>query len=146
MELINAPSLDNVGSVTLLEAWLARLVHDELGPASVGFGSGVPRELRYSLDGDRSLIVRIDGRRVEVADHQGVDEETVKRIIEDSIAKVAADDYGGSISYKVEFEVVPFDLFDSMHFMRRISDRVAVIGARRLSDIVLFDFRVRVRE
>lgn len=140
MDLVNAPQLDDAGSRTLLEAWLARLTYDELGPASVQSGSGALRELKYVFEGDRCFAVRIDGSHVEIAEYRGVDEETAHRIVKESIAKVSAGDFGGHIPYRVDFEVVRFDFFDSMHFMRRISDRVAVTGARRLSDIVLLDF------
>jgi hypothetical protein len=132
--------------VALLVSWITKFASERLALTQQGSGSESSGRRTYSFgapNGPHFAVATTSPDELwELTQCEDLSLDRVREVINESVARTAAGDLGGDVTYSVEMNTEPIaiDARLALHFQRLLGDQVRIVGKRRLSNQVVLDF------
>jgi hypothetical protein len=127
-------------------SWITKFASERLAVAQQGSGSESSGRRTYSFGAPNAphfvLATTSPGELWEMTQCEDLPLDLVRKVINESVARTAAGDLGGDVTYSVEMTTAPIaiDARLGLHFQRLLGDQARIVGQRRLSNQVVLDF------
>ncbi|MFI6855956.1 hypothetical protein [Streptomyces sp. NPDC050416] len=133
-------------SALLLIQWVGVISADHLGLTSTGSGGSSDGGQTYTFGDVTSSHFILETTETwdewTLATTSLPNEGVVVPVIEEALAKVAAQDFGPDVVYEIGMKTATIGIDSGIFFqlMRALGDQVRIVGKRRLCDRVLLEF------
>jgi hypothetical protein len=144
--VLSPTALPEEVGVALLMSWIAKFASERLALTQQGSGSESSGRRTYSFGAPNAahfvVATTSPGDLWELTQCVDLPLDRVREVINESVARTAAGDLGGDVTYQVVMNTEPItiDARLGLHFQRLLGDQVRIVGKRRLSNQVVLDF------